>query len=203
MFSLFFVIFLFFQDVIQRSEIVEEIIKLYKSGLSREVILQYIDGYQKEYKLSADDLIYLKENNIPDEILREIILHQNILGQKNLSEKFPKEFQNLILKGKFLKKDRLGNILVKEESLEWHDSKDPSKNFSFKISAIKTIWLECKPRAVENFCYEINFSTFDGSKYKFSDFNWENGENKITTEIYNFFKENFKNIIYGIEMESN
>lgn len=186
---------LFFQETFNRNEIVEEVVKLFKSGFSQEVIVNYIESYKKEYQINADDLIYLKENNVPEEIIKKLLSNQASFSQKE-KKIYPKEFKNLVLKNGFIKKDRLGNIALKEDRVEWLDFKNPSKNFSFQIKNIKAIWLKCKPRAVENFCYEIVFSNYDGKEFNFSDFNWEKGENKTTIELFNFFKENFKEIIY-------
>lgn len=186
---------LFSQEILQKNEIVEEVVKLFKTGLSQELIINYIENYKKEYEINADDLIYLKENNIPEEIIKKLLSNQPLILKKE-EKNYPKEFNNLVLKNGLIKKDRLGNIALKEDRVEWLDLKNPSKNFSFRIKNIKAIWLKCKPRAVENFCYEIVFSNYDGKEFNFSDFNWEKGENKIITELYNFFKENFKEIIY-------
>lgn len=186
---------LFFQETFKRNEIVEEVVKLFKTGFSQEVIVNYIESYKKEYQINADDLIYLKESNVPEEIIKKLLSNQASFSQKE-KKIYTKEFKNLVLKNGFIKKDRLGNIALKEDRFEWYDFKNPSKNFSFQIKNIKAIWLKCKPRAVENFCYEIVFSNYDGKEFNFSDFNWEKGENKNTIELYNFFKENFKEIIY-------
>lgn len=191
--------FLFQMEVSEEKGIVEEVIKLYKAGLSEEVIFQYISNYPKPYQVSADDVLKLKENNISEEIIKKLLSKEYFSLEKK--EITPREFKNLLLKKGFMKKDRLGNLALKEERVEWYDSKKPSENFSFKIKGIKTIYLKCKPKVEENFCYEIVFSNFDGKEYKFSDFNWEKGENKVVKELFQFFKENYKEIIYQEKVE--
>lgn len=189
------------QEASVQNEIVLEVERLYTSGLSQELIIQYIQSYKKDYIISAEEILYLKNKNIPEEIIKKLLEKQFYFSKPKKEEKFPKEFENLILKKGFGLKNRNGNIIVKEDKVEWHDFKNPEKNFSLKINGIKAIWMKCKPRAIENFCYEINFSTFDGKKYSFSDFNWEKGESEIVKNLYKFFKENFKEIIYQEKVE--
>lgn len=179
----------------KKNEVVEEVIKLHKAGLSQDIIFQYIQSYKKPYQVSANDVLNLKENNIPEEIIKKLLQFQSYILKDEVQKK-EREFKNLVFKKGIIKKDRAGTLALKDDRLEWYDLKDPSKNFSFKIKNIKTIWLKCKPRTVENFCYEIVFSNYDGRDFSFSDFNWEGGENKVVKEIYDFFKENFKEIIY-------
>lgn len=186
--------FLFQTDLTEEKGIVDEVIKLNKAGLSQEVIFQYIDSYPKPYKVSADDVLNLKENNVSEEIIKKLLARQYLSFEKK--EKAPREFKNLLLKKGFMKKNHLGNLAVKEDRVEWYDAKKPSNNFSFKINGVKTIYLKCKPRAEENFCDEIVFVNFDNKEYSFSDFGFEKGENKNVNELYKFFKENFKEIIY-------
>ena len=69
---------LFFQETLKRNEIVEEVIKLIKSGLSQEVIVNYIESYNKEYEINANDLIYLKENSVPEEIIKKIFIQKSL-----------------------------------------------------------------------------------------------------------------------------
>lgn len=187
--------FLFQVDISEEKGIVDEVIKLYKAGLSQELIFQYIQSYKKSYQVSAEDVLKMKENNVPEEIIKKVLQYQSFVTQKEREKKEP-EFKNLLLKKGFMKKNRLGNLALKEDRVEWYDSKEPKENFSFKIKGIKTIYLNCKPRTEENFCYEIVFVNFDKKEYSFSDFNWEKGENKTINELYKFFKENYKEIIY-------
>lgn len=187
--------FLFQMETVEEKGIVDEVIKLYKAGLSQELIFQYIQSYKKFYQVSAEDVLKLKENNVPEEIIKKVLQYQSFVAKDEKEKKEP-EFKNLLLKKGFMKKDRLGNLKIKEDRVEWYDAKEPKENFSFKIKGIKTIYLNCKPRAEENFCYEIVFVNFDKKEYSFSDFNWEKGENKAINELYKFFKENYKEIIF-------
>ena len=189
---------LFFQsENVQVKEIVEELLKLKAAAVSEELMINFVENYKKRYQISAEDLILLKEKEIPEKVIKKLLEHQSFITEEKKESPFPKEFKSLVLKRGALKKDRIGTLIIREDRVEWLDSKNPSLNFSFKTDNIKSISLKCKPKAVEAFCYEITFSNFKGKDYSFSDFNWESGENKQINSLYNFLKENFKNIIFG------
>ncbi len=197
-FLLFFFQQLLFQNEnIKEKEIIQELLKLNSAGVSEEIMIDYVENYKKKYQISAEDLILLKEKNVPENVIKKLLQFQSFQLEEKKENVFPKEFKTLVLKKGFLKKDRIGTIAIREERVEWLDIKDPSSSFSFRIDNIRSIFLKCEPKAEKPFCYEITFSNFQGKDYSFSDFNWKSGENKQIISLYNFFKENFKNIIYG------
>ncbi len=194
---LLFNLLLFQQENIEPKKIVEEVIKLYKAGTSQDIIKSYIKNYREKYLIDATDILFLKESGVPEEIIKELIANQALFPPEKEKESF-KEFKSLILKRGFFAKNRLGDLVVKGDRIEWYDEKKPSLNFSFKIDNIKAVNLKCKPKTIqESFCYEIVFENFRGKNYTFSDFNWETGENKNILALYDYLKANYKNIIYG------
>lgn len=187
----------------------KDIVRLVKAGLSEDLVISQIMNSNETYKPSVNDLLYLKENQVPESVVRALIQTQSrpagaVKGSgttpapgvevKALTE--PKTFQPLLHMKGFPKKNASGSLILKEGRLEWLNEKKPEKNFSLKISAVKTIWLECSPRSQGNFCYEIGLATFNKDTYSFRDSNWETGVNTQILELYNTMKQYYPQIIF-------
>jgi hypothetical protein len=59
-----------------------EALKLYKAGISKDVIINYIDSTVMPYHLTADGIIYLQSIGVPQEITQAMILRDGQLQQQ-------------------------------------------------------------------------------------------------------------------------
>jgi hypothetical protein len=59
-----------------------EVLKLYKGGVSKDVIINYIDSTVMPYHLTADGIIYLQTVGVPQEITQAMILRDGQLRQQ-------------------------------------------------------------------------------------------------------------------------
>ena len=187
----------------------KDIIRLVKAGLSEDLVISQIMTSGEGYKPSVNDLLYLKQNQVPESVIRALIQTQGRpagAGKAGAIEQEagfevkpltgPKTFEPLLLMKGFFKKNAQGSLTLKENRLEWLNTKKPEKNFSLQLSALKTIWLECSPRPQGNFCYEIGLGTFNKDTYSFRDSTWETGTNAKILELYNIMKQHYPQIIY-------
>jgi hypothetical protein len=181
-----------------------DIVKLVKAGLSEDLIVQQIKYAGLVYKMSVNDLIYLKENKIPESIIGELIRTNSTAFNKK-EESATKEikakqesntFQPLLYMRGALKKNASGTLMLKEGRFEWLDSKKSDKNYSLQVSSIKTAWLNCSPRPQGNFCFELSLGLFNDDTYSYRDFSWEAGGNTQILALFSTLKENYPQIIF-------
>jgi len=111
-------------------------------------------------------------------------------------------FEPLIRMTSALKKDQVGSFGLKENRVEWYDSKDSKNNFSLFGTVLKTVWLECEPRPQGNFCYEMGVNTLTGETYRYRDVDWEKGGNSHILELYKALKARFPHIVFQEKVKS-
>jgi hypothetical protein len=59
-----------------------EVVKMYKGGIAKDIIINYVDSAVLPFHLSADNIIYLQSLGIPQEITKAIILRDGQLQQQ-------------------------------------------------------------------------------------------------------------------------
>ena len=179
----------------------KDVVRLVKAGLSEDLVINQILFSGEVYRPSVSDLLYLKDNQVPESVIRALLqtkdkaeVAKNGPEAKTLSE--PKTFLSLIQMKGFMKKNAPGTLTLKEGQLEWVDGKNLEKNFQLQLSAIRMVWLECSPRAQGNFCYEINLETFNGDNFRFRDASWKTGVNTQISALYDTLKTYYPQIIF-------
>ena len=95
-----------------------------------------------------------------------------------------------------LRRDRLGSLGLKENRVEWYDTKDSKRNFSFFGDVIQTVWLECEPRPQGNFCYKLGMKTLTGETHNFRDVDWKTGGNAHILHLYQAIKDHYPQAIF-------
>jgi hypothetical protein len=65
---------------------VSEVVKLYQGGVSKDVILNYINGSSLSYHPSADALVYLQSLGIPQDITQAMMQRDRELEQRAASQ---------------------------------------------------------------------------------------------------------------------
>lgn len=61
----------------------QEIVRMANSGVSQDVIQQYVNGSAATFNLNADDILYLQQNGVPQPIISTMISHDNAIAQGN------------------------------------------------------------------------------------------------------------------------
>jgi len=175
-----------------------DIVRLVRSGLSEELIGRQIRYSGQVYKLSVGDLIYLKNNQVPEAIISELIGTQNTAASAAAvaAAAKPAAFGPLLRMTGFLHKDAPGTLNLKEGRLEWLDGKKVERNFSLEVASIRTAWLECSPRPEGNFCFAVHLGLFNGDTYEFRDFSWESGSNSQILAFVDILKKSHPQIIF-------
>ncbi len=180
-----------------------DIVRLVKSGISEPVIADQVQRSGQTYKLSVNDLLYLKQNDVQDSIISVLLATQKRTPtpEEKMKEAASKEvtFDGLLLRGGtwFFHRDRPGRLVLDGETLSWIDGSDPKQNFDFKIPGLEKIWYTCQSQTPENFCYQINFQVVKGPRYGFEDVNRASGSNATVRSIMETLRERFPRAPFG------
>jgi hypothetical protein len=95
------------------------------------------------------------------------------------------------------KKKKIGKFVIDGDRVNWYQMIDPEDNFSMTEHNINEIWLNCAPRAGENLCLEVCFKTYSGQEGCFRDAGWENGENRESMAMYDYFQKAFPTTFFS------
>jgi hypothetical protein len=87
--------------------------------------------------------------------------------------------------------------VIDGDRVSWYQMIDPEDNFSITERNIKEIWMNCAPRAGENLCLEVCFKTYSGQEGCFRDAGWENGENRQSAAMYDYFQKAFPTTFFS------
>jgi hypothetical protein len=180
-----------------------EIVRLSKSGISESIVAEQVRQSGRGFKLSVTDLLYLKQNAIPESTIALLMATQDRAPDAPpagvAGAAVPEEltFQDLVLvrPGFFKRVDRVAR--APGQALSWVDGEDPKRNFEFQLNGLEKVWLTCQARTPENFCYQINFQIVEGGKYRFRDVNKESGSNASIVKVMEALRTYFPQLTYG------
>jgi hypothetical protein len=177
------------------------LVGLVKSGISASIIAEQVKQSGQTYNLSVNDLLYLKQNGAPELTIAALMATgagaSAAPGTAGVASA-PKDmvFDGLATKSS-LTKNRPGRLAMQGDTLTWADSRDPGKNFSFKITGVEKVWLTCQAQTPENFCYQINFQIVKGDRYRFQDVNRESGSNAAVLKVMDTLRIDFPRLAFG------
>lgn len=172
-----------------------DLVKLVKSGISETLIREQImaAGIPADVTFTLNDLLYLKQNGIQDSVIGFLHEARAASVAKAAAPPEPEEivFNDLMFVRGFMRGDRGGRLVLKEETLSWYDSADSSNNFEFQIGGLGKVWLTCEQQQPEAVCHQLNFEIVKGQKYSFRDLNRATGSNAAIMNLLNTLKEKF------------
>lgn len=179
-----------------------DLVRLIKSGISESIVAEQVRQAGQPYNLSVNDLIYLKQNGVPESTIGALMASRAAepaapeapaanLASQSLA------FDDLVLKNSFMKKNRPGRLVMQGDSLAWTDAIDPKENFEFKTTGLQKVWFTCQARTPENFCYQINFQIVKGARYRFQDRNRESGSNAAVLKVMDALRTYFPQVAFG------
>lgn len=203
-----------------------DIARLTKSGLSETLITEQIRSSNQAFDLSVNDLVYLKENDVSDAVIKELLATKAktpaaapaaapvapaaapvavpvvapvavpVATPVGIVANADVVVTNLVLmKPTFLKKNRSGRLVVKQEEIEWIDGDDASENFHFKVGGIEKMWFSCLARGTTNFCFQLNIKIAKGPTHRFQDSRKESGYVEAVQQLEQIIKSRFPTVL--------
>jgi hypothetical protein len=175
----------------------QDVLKLKQAGLSDEFILNKIRTDNVAYGLTTPEIVELRSSGISETVIEAMMRSgQPAVATTGQEVARKAEFSGLARVGKgFLvfgtSARKTGRLVVDGENVSWFDADDPKKNFSIYAKNIREVFNTCLLRPGQNLCLEFGFVTHTGEEYRFRDPGWKNGENKLVTEVTNYFRQAF------------
>ena len=178
-----------------------------KDGVSEAVLTEGIRASGEVFTLSLNDLIYLKQNGVPESIVT--FLQALAAGavpakvtQSPGTASAPKVEKDTTIEGlvikrsTFMKKNTQGTLTFKGDEITWNDARKPAESFTVKASALEKAYVRCRPLPAGTFCFELGFSIFKGGDYAFLDTGEEKGSNDNIMKLRELIAARFPNLVF-------
>jgi hypothetical protein len=176
-----------------------DVVKIVKSGISESLIAEQIKQSGFSYKLTMNDLLYLKQNGVQDSVISALLATKAAEEKKATAPPAETVYSELLLVRGFgpLHRDRPGRLVLKGETLSWIDGADPKENFELKVTGLEKIWYTCQSQTAGEVCYQINFQIVKGPRYSFADVSRATGANATVKAIMERLRNDFPRAPFG------
>ncbi|HEY6140760.1 MAG TPA: hypothetical protein VI670_23645 [Thermoanaerobaculia bacterium] len=176
-----------------------DIVKIVKAGISESLIAEQIKQSGLTYKLTMNDLLYLKQNGVQDSVISALLATKEAEAKKAAAPPAETVFSELLLVRGFgpLHRDRPGRLVLKGDTFSWVDGTDPKENFAFQVPGLEKIWYTCQAQTAGDVCYQINFQIVKGPRYAFADVSRATGSNATVKAIMERLRSDFPRAPFG------
>ncbi len=165
------------------------LVKAVQAGTSESLLIDQIKQTGVIQRPSMNDLIYMKENKVPEGIIRALMDAPIITDAVGVAAATSKanalmpataeiEVADLVRKTGLTKKNRHGKLILKKEKIEWLDGTDQAAGFEMFPAGLKAVKTECLARPEGKFCHEVEFQMAKGDDFTFTDAKAEVGGNE-------------------------
>jgi hypothetical protein len=177
-----------------------DFVRLIKSGASESIIAEQVKQSQQTYRLSVNDLLYLKENGAHELTIAALMATgSGAVADPTAPAVAPLElvFDDLVwMRPTFLKKNRVGRLVMRGDVLAWEDRNNPKMSFTFQIPGVDSVWYTCKAGTAENFCFQINFKIVKGDHFRFQDRHRDTGSKAAVLKVMEALRLYFPRLNY-------
>ena len=176
-----------------------DVVKISKSGISESLIAEQIKQSGVAYKLSMNDLLYLKQNSVQDSVISALLATKEQEAKKAAAGPAETAFNELLLVHGWgpLRRERPGRLLLKGDTFSWVDGADPKENVEFQATGLEKVWYTCQAQTAGDVCYQINFQIVKGPRYSFADVSRATGSNATVKAVMETLRKNFPRAPFG------
>jgi hypothetical protein len=197
-----------------------DIVRLVRSGLSEDIIVEQIHTSKQVHDLSVNDLLYLKESSVPDAVIKALLATKGkpvapvaapvpapaVVAAVPLPAAVapaaaPVEdvvLENMLLvQTTYLKKNRPGRVSLKGGEVSWVDGVDAKESFSFKLAGVEKIWSTCHARGSDQICYQLNIQIAQGTCYRSQPLDRTTGSSESLHKLEQQIKARAPNAPFG------
>lgn len=183
----------------------QQIVQLVRSGLSESLIAESIQKETVPYNLTPQDLLFLKENRIPESIIAALLAveapaspgpgRQVAQPAEGATAAVNEDaVGGLVLRTGRFRRNRPGTLVFTDDKIEWRDGNDASLNTEIFPSGIRKVELSCRTAAGAPLCYELEIDIARGDTFKFEDVNKDTGGNRNILALRDAFKAKYPRI---------
>ncbi|MCL4809308.1 MAG: hypothetical protein KJ062_16200 [Thermoanaerobaculia bacterium] len=152
-----------------------DLVKAVQAGTSEKLIVDQIMQNGVVQRPSLNDLIYFKENKVPEGIIRALMEAPLVAaGTAPGSKAAPAiptqiEVDDLVRKTGLFAKSRPGKLVLTAEKIEWIDGRNQNDSFEMFPAGLKAVHADCLARPDGKFCYEVELEMAKGGNFSFVD----------------------------------
>ena len=175
-----------------------DIVRIVKSGISESLIAEQIRQSGNTYKLSMNDLLYLKQNGVQDSVISALLATKD-LEAKRAAAPAETAFNELLMVHGWgpMRRERPGRLVLKGDTFSWIDGSDPKENIDFQIGGLEKVWFTCQSQTSGDVCYQINFQIVKGPRYSFADVSRATGSNATVKAVMETLRKDFPRAPFG------
>lgn len=176
-----------------------DVVKIVKSGISESLIAEQIKQSGLAYKLSMNDLLYLKQNGVQDSVISALLATKEAAAKMAAAPPAETAFNELLMVHGWgpLRKERPGRLILKGDTFSWIDGKDPKENVDFQVPGLEKIWYTCQSQPSGDVCYQINFQIVKGPRYSFADVSRATGSNATVRSVMETLRQKYPRAPFG------
>ena len=181
----------------------QDVLKLKQAGLSDDFILNKVRTEGVNYGLTTSEILELRSAGLSEAVLGEMMRSgQSASATAGAAIARKADFSGLARVGRGLmgigtSTKNVGRLVVEGDTITFSGAPDPDKNFSIYAKNVKEFFNTCVLRPNQNLCLEVGFVTYTGDEYRFRDPGWKGGENRLVTEVSNYFRQAFPNLFFS------
>jgi hypothetical protein len=162
-----------------------DVVRAVQAGTSEKLIVDQIMQNGVAQRPSLNDLIYLKENRVPEGVIRALMDAPLIAaGMATGRSTGPApvlsqvEVDGLVRKTGLWSKNRNGKLVLKADKIEWLDGTNQADSFEMFPAGLKAVRTECLAKPEGKFCHEAELQMSKGSNFVFADAKADVGGNE-------------------------
>lgn len=181
----------------------QDVLRLKQAGLSDEFVLNKVRTENVNYGLTTNEILDLRSAGISETVIEAMLRSgQPAAAMAGTSVARRAEFPGIgrVTRG-FMgigaKTKNVGRLVVDGDTIAFTGAEDPDQNFSLFAKNVKEIFNTCVRKPGSNLCLEVGFVTYTGDEYKFRDPGWRNGDNRLVTDVTNYFRRAFPSLFFS------
>lgn len=163
------------------------LVKAVQAGTSEALIVDQIMKTGVAQRPSLNDLIYYKENKVPEGIIRALMEAPIVAEGLGAGAKavVPNEIEveGLVRKTGLTSKNRPGKLTLKKDKIEWLDGLSQADTFEMFPAGLKAVETRCLAKPEGKFCHEVTFEMAKGSDFTFLDAKMDLGGNEAIRKL--------------------
>jgi len=181
----------------------QDILRLKQAGLSDDFILNKVRTEGVNYGLTTSEIVELRSAGLSEGVLAEMLRSgQPAAATAGAAIARKAEFSGLSRVGRGFMgigttTKNVGRLVVDGDTITFTGAQDADKNFSVFAKNVKEFFNTCVLRPNQNLCLEVGFVTYTGDEYRFRDPGWKNGDNRLVTDVSNYFRQAFPNLFFS------
>ena len=172
-----------------------DVVRAVQAGTSEKLIVDQIMQNGVAQRPSLNDLIYLKENRVPEGVIRALMdaplaAAGTVTGRSTGPAPVPSqvEVDGLVRKTGLWSKNRNGKLVLKADKIEWLDGTNQADSFEMFPAGLKAVKTECLAKPEGKFCHEVELQMSKGDDFAFADAKADVGGNESIKALLNAVK---------------